>query len=60
MAEIKILFSVFGERENQPFSKVKFSVKDFSFHEIKFGGNKIIFDLFRREKTSWLTSHITP
>ena len=41
---------VFGKRENQPW-RVKFSVEDFSCHEIKFGGNKIMFDLFRREKT---------
>ena len=42
---------VFGKSENQPW-RVKFSVEDFSCHEIKFGGNKIMFDLFRREKTS--------
>ena len=44
------LFIVFTERENQPFWKVKFSVEDFSCHEIKFEGNKYIFDLLRREK----------
>ena len=43
---------VFAKRENYPFGKVKFSVEDFSFHEIKFGGKKTIFDLIRREKIS--------
>ena len=46
------MFTVFRERENQPFWKVKFSVEDFSCLEIKFGGNKIMFDFFRKEKAS--------
>ena len=51
---------VFAERENQPFWKIKFSLEDFSCHEIKFLGNKIIFDLFRRDKIPRITFHITP
>ena len=43
---------IFGERVNQPLWKVKFSVGDFNWHKTKFGGNKIMFDLFHREKTS--------
>ena len=60
IAEIKILFTVFGGRENQPFWKVKFSVEDFSCHEIKFGDNKIMFDFFRGEKIARQLLALTP
>ena len=39
----------------------KITLADFSLrHEIKFGGNKIIFDFFHSEKVARLTSRITP